>query len=134
MSDIALLHATFPSTDEAEAVARLVVEERLAACANVMASCTSVYRWRDSVETDVETPVLFKPRTARDRIVASRGHAVACTMDRRQHGRRLGYPDTRQQSRFQLDFRPRPTQWSAQVAARSPGGAFAFTRTKVQAP
>ncbi|WP_448502244.1 divalent-cation tolerance protein CutA [Sphingomonas sp.] len=81
MSDIALVHVTFPSTEEAEAVARLVVEERLAACANVMASCTSVYRWRDSVETDVETPVLFKTSmeralALRDRIVDVHSHEL----------------------------------------------------------
>ncbi|WP_315764678.1 divalent-cation tolerance protein CutA [Sphingomonas sp. Y38-1Y] len=74
MSDIALLQVTFGTADEAEAVARVVIEERLAACANVMASCTSIYRWRDTVETEVETPVLFKTSmeqalALRDRIV-----------------------------------------------------------------
>lgn len=75
MSDIALLHVTFGTADEAEAVARTVIEERLAACANVMASCTSVYRWKDGVEVEIETPVLFKTAMGqalalRDRIVA----------------------------------------------------------------
>ncbi|HTG37479.1 divalent-cation tolerance protein CutA [Sphingomonas sp.] len=65
MSDIALVQVTFGSVEEAEAIARAVVEERLAACANVMASCTSVYRWRDRVESEVETPVLFKTSVAR---------------------------------------------------------------------
>ncbi|GAA0727508.1 divalent-cation tolerance protein CutA [Sphingomonas japonica] len=60
MSDLALLQVTFASAEEAEQVARIVIEERLAACANVMASCTSIYRWGDSIEQDVEVPVLFK--------------------------------------------------------------------------
>lgn len=65
MSDVALLQVTFGSAEEAEAIARAVVEERLAACANVMASCTSIYRWKDAIETEVETPVLFKTSMAR---------------------------------------------------------------------
>ncbi|TKD52833.1 divalent-cation tolerance protein CutA [Sphingomonas baiyangensis] len=60
MSDIALLHVTFGTVEEAEQVARAMVEERLAACANVMASCISIYRWGEGVEQEVETPVLFK--------------------------------------------------------------------------
>lgn len=79
MSDIALIQTTFGTADEAEAVARIVVEERLAACANVMASCTSIYRWKDSVESEVETPVLFKTSVARalalrDRIAELHGY------------------------------------------------------------
>ncbi len=74
MSDIAMLHVTFGTTEEAEAIARAVVEERLAACANVMASCTSVYRWRDTVESEIETPVLFK--TSMSRALALRDRIV----------------------------------------------------------
>ncbi|UZK69315.1 divalent-cation tolerance protein CutA [Sphingomonas sp. S1-29] len=60
MSDLALLHVTFGTAEEAESVARAVIEERLAACANVMQSCTSIYRWKDNIETEIEVPVLFK--------------------------------------------------------------------------
>ncbi|UYY59770.1 divalent-cation tolerance protein CutA [Sphingomonas sp. S2-65] len=60
MSDIALLHATFADRAEAERVARSVVEERLAACANILAPCLSIYRWHGDVETAEEVPVLFK--------------------------------------------------------------------------
>lgn len=60
MSDIALLHATFASAEEAGRVAGMVVDERLAACANVLAPCTSIYRWKGEVERAVEVPVLFK--------------------------------------------------------------------------
>lgn len=74
MSDIALLHVTFGTADEAEAVARVVIEERLAACANVQSACTSIYRWGESIEQEVEIPVLFKTGMSkalalRDRIV-----------------------------------------------------------------
>jgi periplasmic divalent cation tolerance protein len=42
------------------ALARSLVQERLAACVNVLAECTSVYRWKGSVETAQEVPVLIK--------------------------------------------------------------------------
>jgi periplasmic divalent cation tolerance protein len=79
MSDIALVQTTFGTADEAEAVARIVIEERLAACANVMASCRSIYRWKDGIESEVETPVLFKTSVARalalrDRIAELHGY------------------------------------------------------------
>lgn len=60
MSDIALLHATFASPEEAERVAGMMVDERLAACANVMMPCTSLYRWQGEFQRSVEVPVLFK--------------------------------------------------------------------------
>ena len=44
MSGIALLQATFADAAEAERIGRAVVEERLAACANLLAPCTSIYR------------------------------------------------------------------------------------------
>jgi periplasmic divalent cation tolerance protein len=62
MSQITLLQATFASAEEAERIGRLAVDERLAACVNVLASCTSIYRWQDAVETEIEVTALFKTR------------------------------------------------------------------------
>ena len=42
-----------------------LVEARLVACANVLAPCTSVYRWQGVVETASEVPVLMKTTRAR---------------------------------------------------------------------
>ncbi len=75
MSDIALLHVTFGASDEAERIGRLMVEERLAACVNLLGPCTSIYRWKGGVETTTEHRALFKttPQLARelaDRIAA----------------------------------------------------------------
>jgi periplasmic divalent cation tolerance protein len=52
--------------DHASAVklAQALVEQRLAACVNVLAACASVYRWKGSVETAQEVPVLIKTREA----------------------------------------------------------------------
>ncbi len=44
------------------ALARVLVEERLAACANVIEGVTSVYWWRDKIETSAEAVVVLKSR------------------------------------------------------------------------
>ncbi|NML05916.1 divalent-cation tolerance protein CutA [Sphingomonas sp. G-3-2-10] len=60
MSDIALLWSTFANRAEAERIAETVVTERLAACANILGACTSIYRWDGKVERGEEVPALFK--------------------------------------------------------------------------
>jgi periplasmic divalent cation tolerance protein len=64
VSDVALVHATFADRDEAERIARTLIDERLAACANLLAPCTSFYRWQGVIEAAVETPALFKTTPA----------------------------------------------------------------------
>ena len=53
-----------PNRDAALALARALVERRLAACVNILAECTSVYRWQGALETASEVPVLIKTRAA----------------------------------------------------------------------
>lgn len=60
MTDIASVYATFGSDEEARRIARLVVEEGLAACANILAPCRSIYRWQGRIEEADEVPVIFK--------------------------------------------------------------------------
>ena len=60
--DIVSVYATFGSDEEARRIARQVVEERLAACANVLAPCHSIYRWQGKVETATEAAAIFKAR------------------------------------------------------------------------
>lgn len=55
-----LVISNLPDQASAEALARMVVEQRLAACVNVLAPCASVYRWQGKVETASEVPVLMK--------------------------------------------------------------------------
>ena len=62
MSAIVTVYATFADADEAGRIARSVVEERLAACANLLAPCTSIYRWQGAIEEAREVPALFKTR------------------------------------------------------------------------
>lgn len=57
-----------PDAETAQRIARTLVEERLAACVNVLAPCQSVYRWQGAVEEAQEIPLLIK--TAQDRFAA----------------------------------------------------------------
>ena len=60
MSGIVTIYATFGSAEEARRIVRALVEEGLAACANVLAPCHSVYRWQGKVEEAEEFPALCK--------------------------------------------------------------------------
>ena len=61
-SAIRLCYVTTGSRDEALRIGRVLVEERLAACANVIEGMTSVYRWRDEIQQDAEVVLLAKTR------------------------------------------------------------------------
>ena len=49
-----------PDRAVAMRIAGALVERRLAACVNVLAACTSVYRWQGAIENAEETPLLIK--------------------------------------------------------------------------
>jgi periplasmic divalent cation tolerance protein len=62
VTQIVTVYATFGGSEEAEQIARTVVEERLAACANILGPCRSIYRWQGAIEESVEVAALFKTR------------------------------------------------------------------------
>ena len=64
-TDVAVVYCTAPSPEVARSLAKHLVEEpqRLAACVNILAECTSVYRWQGAVETAGEVPLLIKTRS-----------------------------------------------------------------------
>lgn len=63
---IALLVLTnLPDRAAAESLATALVEERLAACVNILAPCRSIYRWQGQIETTDEVPVFIKTTTDR---------------------------------------------------------------------
>lgn len=66
---------TTDSAEKAEALARGAVEARLAACAQVSGPVTSVYHWKQAVETSEEWQVLFK--TTEQRYDALEAHLLA---------------------------------------------------------
>ena len=58
------VYVTAAARAQAEALGRALVEERLAACANVLDGLTSVYRWEGEIRRDQEAAVLLKTRAA----------------------------------------------------------------------
>ncbi len=67
-SEYVLVLTTLPGDTDASAFARAVVEERLAACVNVLSPMESFYRWEGNVQRDVERQIVMK--TSRARIAA----------------------------------------------------------------
>jgi periplasmic divalent cation tolerance protein len=64
-NDKLLVFTTAPDRAVAMRIARALVDARLAACVNVLAGCTSVYRWEGAVETAEELPLIIKTRAGR---------------------------------------------------------------------
>jgi len=61
-----LVLSTIDSHQEAERIAQLLVEERLAACVNIVPKITSIYRWKEALERATEHLMIMK--TAEDRL------------------------------------------------------------------
>ncbi len=66
---------TAPTAEKAAEIARAVVEERLAACGNVVPGLRSIYRWEGKVHDEGEALLVLK--TARDRLDALRARVLA---------------------------------------------------------
>lgn len=65
------VYATFADAGEAERIGRALVEERLAACINILAPCRSIYRWQSGIETADEVPAIIKTTSAAaERLIA----------------------------------------------------------------
>jgi periplasmic divalent cation tolerance protein len=66
--------STAGSRDEAERIASALVEERLAACINLVDGLTSIYRWQGAVERAAEVLLVIKTRrTSAARLIARLG-------------------------------------------------------------
>lgn len=66
MTDKALVVLTTCGNDEdANALARALVERRLAACVNAVSQVASTYRWKGEVQQDRETLLIIKTTAAR---------------------------------------------------------------------
>jgi periplasmic divalent cation tolerance protein len=60
MTGIVSVYATFGDVAEAERIGRALIEERLAACVNILGACRSIYRWQGAIEEAEEVAALFK--------------------------------------------------------------------------
>jgi len=65
MNDAVIVFTNLPDREAAVKLAHELVAKRLAACVNVLSECTSVYRWKGTIENASEVPVLIKTRAAR---------------------------------------------------------------------
>ena len=75
MTDALVVLVTAPTAEEAAALARRLVAERLAACGNVLPGVRSIYRWKGRVRDEAEALLLLK--TTRARLAALRTRLLA---------------------------------------------------------
>jgi periplasmic divalent cation tolerance protein len=81
MTDALVVLVTVPTPERAAEIARAVVEERLAACGNVVPGLRSIYRWEGKVHDDQEALLLLKTTRSRfealhDRVLALHPYEV----------------------------------------------------------
>lgn len=62
MTDALLVFTTLPNADAALELARNLVQERLAACANIMPAIRSIYKWQGKIQDENEVLVLLKTK------------------------------------------------------------------------
>jgi periplasmic divalent cation tolerance protein len=62
MTDKIVVLTTCDSEDEAERIARVLVEKRVAACVNILPNARSIYRWKGAIERAQEFVMLIKTR------------------------------------------------------------------------
>ena len=67
-SEYVLVLTTLPGDADAAAFGRTLVEERMAACVNLLPLMESIYRWDGATQHDTERQVFIK--TSRERVVA----------------------------------------------------------------
>lgn len=60
MQKIILVLTHLPDHADAVAMAKQLIEARLAACVNILGTCTSIYHWQGKIESTEETPLLIK--------------------------------------------------------------------------
>jgi periplasmic divalent cation tolerance protein len=77
------VYAVFADAAEAERIGRQVVEERLAACINILGAIHSIYRWKGPVETADEVAAILKTTDEKagvliTRIAALHSYDVPC--------------------------------------------------------
>ena len=72
MSEVRVVLVTAPDEEVAGSLARALVTERLAACANLVPRVRSIYRWEGEVQDDPEVLIVLKTREDRCDALAAR--------------------------------------------------------------
>jgi periplasmic divalent cation tolerance protein len=79
------VYAVFANAEEAERIGRTVIEERLAACINILGPIRSIYRWKGKIESAEEVAAIFKTHHWRtdalmERLAALHSYDVPCVV------------------------------------------------------
>jgi periplasmic divalent cation tolerance protein len=64
MTEYVVVYITAPGEEEAEKIARALLENRLAACVNIVRGVRSIYRWQGKIEDNAEVLMIVKTRRA----------------------------------------------------------------------
>ena len=65
MTPVRIVFCTIDSAEAARKLARRLVQDRLAACVNIIENVTSVYKWEGRIEEDAELLLVIKTRDSR---------------------------------------------------------------------
>jgi periplasmic divalent cation tolerance protein len=79
--DASWIYVTAKSGEEAESIARALVEQRLVACANVLGEIGSIYRWDGEIRSESEVAFIVKTRASLVEQVVARiteMHSYSC--------------------------------------------------------
>jgi len=76
LTDFILVLTTLPADGEPEKLASQLVEERLAACVNILPAMRSVYRWKNAIERADKRQLVIKTTRARVTALESRLRAL----------------------------------------------------------
>ena len=73
---VLLTFCTCPDTESADAIATALVEQRLAACVNILPGLTSVYQWDGKIQHDAEVLLLIKTTEQQIERLTARVHEM----------------------------------------------------------
>ena len=76
MEEARIVLSTTSSREEAQRIARTLVEERLAACVNLVENVTSIYRWKGAVEESLEIMLIIKCNVEKLAAIETRLHQM----------------------------------------------------------
>ena len=71
-TNVRIVLTTAPNAEVGALIARALVEERLAACVNVIPGVRSIYRWEGEIQDDPEVVLIIKTRADRCEALAAR--------------------------------------------------------------
>ncbi|MBC8242113.1 MAG: divalent-cation tolerance protein CutA [Alphaproteobacteria bacterium] len=85
MEELTLLYVTCANTDEARAIARALVGDRLVACANILGPISSIYHWEGGVAEQEEVAMILKTRRdmtvhVAERIKSMHSYDIPCVI------------------------------------------------------